>query len=142
MNAQGAAPTFSEHRKISAGLRGLDHTERIFLSGDSKVGSVVTRDLQEDAAVGSAFVGLSCRVQEARAKAEACGDFLLITHRRADPLQRRFVFGVHGDVAKYGEVVPGTNSREMGLQNIRKRFAAGEQRGVFVVSEKFGVLCG
>src|SRR5215813_9251555 len=74
MNSQCATAAFGEHGEIPARLRGFDDTKRVFLARNGKVGCVVTGDLQEDAAVRPSFVGLSGRMQEARAKAEAGGN--------------------------------------------------------------------
>ena len=56
---------------------------------------VVAGDLQKDAAVRSAFVGLPGGVQKARAEAEHGGDFLGVADGEAHFLQRVFVGGVH-----------------------------------------------
>jgi hypothetical protein len=62
VHAQSAPAAFRKHREVSARLRSLHHTEGVFLFGNGEIGSVVTRDLQEDAAVGPALVRLTCRV--------------------------------------------------------------------------------
>src|SRR5215470_13113249 len=100
MHAQSTAATLGEHGKVSAGLRGLDHPEGIFLSGNLQVGSVIAGDLQEYAAVRTALIGLSRGVQKTRAEAEAGRDLLAVADCRANALQRRFVFGVHRNVAE------------------------------------------
>src|SRR5215510_921784 len=105
MHPQGPAAPLGEYGKISAGLRGLDHSEGIFLPGNRQVGSVVAGDLEEYAAVRTALVGLSRGVQETRAETEAGCDLFAVADCRANGLQGRFVFGVHRYVAKDGEVV-------------------------------------
>ena len=74
MDAQRAAVALDEHLEIAARLRRLDDAERVALAGHRQVRGVVAGDLQEDAGVGAALVGLAGRVQEARAEAEAGRD--------------------------------------------------------------------
>src|SRR5260221_7045815 len=73
MHAKGASPALRKYCEIAAGLRGLDDTERIFLVGDRKIDGVVTGDLQEDAGVGSAFIGLAGGVKKTRAETKNGG---------------------------------------------------------------------
>src|SRR5260370_16422028 len=74
MPKQGAAPAIGEDLEISAGLCGLHYAEGVFLAGNRYVVGVVAGDLEEYTGVGSAFVGLTGRVQKTRAEAEAARD--------------------------------------------------------------------
>jgi hypothetical protein len=68
VDAQSSAATFSEHGKISACLRCFDYTERVLLAGNGEIVRVVTSDLQEDAGIGAAFIGLAGGMEKARAE--------------------------------------------------------------------------
>ena len=57
--------------EVAARLRRLHDAESVLASRHGNVLRVVARDLEEDSAVGPAFVGLPGGVQEARAEAEA-----------------------------------------------------------------------
>src|SRR5260370_14706448 len=105
MPKQGAAPAIGEDLEISAGLCGLHYAEGGFLAGNRYVVGVVEGDLEEYTGVGSAFVGLTGRVQKTRAEAEARRDVLGVADCMADFLQLRFMGFVHLNVAKHGEVV-------------------------------------
>src|SRR5437016_8180910 len=74
MDTQRATAAFCEDGKVAAGLGRLDHAKGVLLPGNRQVLGVVAGDLQEHAAIGSAFVGLSRRVKKPRAKAENRGD--------------------------------------------------------------------
>src|SRR5208282_2955035 len=113
VHAQGAPAAFREHREIAAGLCCLDHTKRVLLSGHGQVHSIVAGNLEEHAAILAALVGLSRRVQETRAKAEAGGHFLGVTHLVANALQRALIPRVHGDVAQHGKIVARPDARQM-----------------------------
>src|SRR5205814_2201915 len=82
MDAERAAASLGEDRKIPARLRGLDDAERVFLPGHGHILRVITGNLQEDAAVGATLVPLAGGVQEPRAEAEARRDALAV----ADPV--------------------------------------------------------
>src|SRR5262245_49873434 len=71
VHTQRAAATRDEHLKIAAGLRRLHDIKRVRLARHGQVRRGITGDLQEDAAVGSALVGLSRRVKKARTKTGA-----------------------------------------------------------------------
>src|SRR6266849_6426969 len=81
VHAQGAAAAFGENREVAAGLRGFHDPEGVLLPGHGKILGVVAGDLQKNAAIGTAFVGLPGGVQEARAKAENRGNLFLVAHR-------------------------------------------------------------
>src|SRR5260370_42044371 len=102
MPKQGAAPAIGEDLEISAGLCGLHYAEGVFLAGNRYVVGVVAGDLEEYTGVGSAFVGLTGRVQKTRAEAEAGRGGLGPPARMANFLQLRFMGFVHLHVSKHG----------------------------------------
>src|SRR6516225_963832 len=138
MNAQSAAAPLREYREISARLSGFDHTESVFLPGDGEIHGVVTGDLQEDAAVGAALVGLPRGMKETGAEAQAGGYFLGVADGVADVLQGLFVVGVHWELAQNREVVARTKAREVSHEDIGQGFAAGHRRGIFRIRKKLG----
>src|SRR5580692_4848417 len=113
MDAQGAAATFGKYGKIAAGLRSLHDTESVFLSGNRKILRIVASNLQENAAVGAAFVGLSGGVEETRAEAENRGDSFLVAHGLANGLQCFFIRGIHGDVTEDSKIIACTKAQKM-----------------------------
>src|SRR6267154_717688 len=120
MDAQSAAASLGEDVEITARLRGFYDAEGIFLAGHGKVGGVIVSDLEKDAGVRAAFVGLSCGMQESRTEAEAGGDFLFVTNDVTEFLKNFFVFGVHGDIGEDGEVITDAGMREMLFQYVDK----------------------
>src|SRR5215470_14483300 len=64
VHAQGAPAALRQHVEIAARLRLLDNAEGVGLAGDRQVLAVVAGDLQEDAAVRAALIGLPRRVLE------------------------------------------------------------------------------
>ncbi len=105
MHTQGAAAAIGEDLEISAGLCRLHYAEGVFLAGNRYVVGVVAGDLEEYTAVGSAFVGLTGRVQKTRAEAEACRDVLGVADCMTNFLQLRFMGFVHLNVAQHGKVI-------------------------------------
>src|SRR5712664_1107174 len=105
VDAQCAAAAFGENREVAPGLRGFHDPESVFLPGYRRILGIVASDLQKNAAIGAAFVGLSSGVQEARAKAEDGGHLLLVAHGVPNTLQRLFIRGIHRYVAQDCEIV-------------------------------------
>src|SRR5262249_3319801 len=64
MHTHRPSPALCKDRETPACLRSFNDTERIFLFGNWKVIGVVARNLKEHAAVGTALVSLSCRMQK------------------------------------------------------------------------------
>src|SRR4029077_14158456 len=118
MHGERAAAAFGKDVEIAASLRGLYGAERVFLVGHGQIRGVIARDLQKDAAVRAAFVGLAGRMQESRAEAEASGEFLSITNGVTEFLKNFFVFGINGDVPENGEVIASAGAREMLFQYV------------------------
>src|SRR6185369_11935276 len=134
MHAEGASAAFSEYCEIAAGLCSFDDTEGVLLVGNGKIDGVVAGDLQEDAGIGSAFVGLAGGVQKARTKSKIRRDLLLVPYAVANGLQDSLVLGIHGDVAEQSEIVSLAGSREVSFQDLGKRFFLLEGVCVFCVS--------
>jgi len=103
VHAKRPSPALRKYRKIAARLRRFDHPKRIFLFRDWDIVGIVASDLQEDTAVGSAFIGLACRVQKPRPKSQHCRQLLGVSDRMADALESGFILGVHRDVAEHSE---------------------------------------
>src|SRR5229473_6804903 len=134
MHAKGASPALSKYSEIAAGLCSFDDTEGVLLVGNGKIDGVVAGDLQEDAGIGSAFVGLASGMQKARTKSKNRRDLLLVPHAVANGLQNSIVLGIHGDVAEQSEIVSLANAREVSFQDLGKRLSLLEGVGVFCVS--------
>src|SRR5258708_7634799 len=116
MNTECSSSAFGQDLEIAARLSGFNDSEGVLLAGDRKIGSIITGDLEEYAAVGSALVGLAGRVQEARAKAKTGGDLLCIAHGVTHALQLLLVLVVHLDIAEQSEVVACAQAAEVRLQ--------------------------
>src|SRR5262245_31372254 len=123
VDAEGAAAALGEHGEVASGLGGLDDAEREVPSGDGEVGRVVGGDLQEDAAVRAALVGLAGRVQEARAEADAGRGPRSVAERRPDRGQLGLVLGRHLDVREQRRVVAGPDAAEVRAEDLRQRRA-------------------
>ena len=81
METQHPAPALGQHFEIAPGFRRLDDAEGVFLAGNREIVGVVAGDLQEDAAVGPALVGLPGGMQKARAEPKAGRDALAVAHK-------------------------------------------------------------
>src|SRR3954468_14059738 len=81
MYPQRAAAAFGQHVEIAARLRRLDHAKTRLLAGHREILGIVGGDLQEDAAVRPAFVGLPGGMQEARPEFRAGRDMALVANR-------------------------------------------------------------
>src|SRR5690349_19926164 len=136
MNAKCAAATFGEDVEVTTGLRGFYNAEGVLLSRHVEIGSIVTSDLEEDAAVGTAFVGLTGGMQKARAEAETSGEFRFVADDVAKFLERLFVFCVHWDVAENGEVVARTGAGEMFFKSVYEFSATTEGSRILFIGEE------
>src|SRR5215470_1629923 len=137
MDTQCAAATFGEDAEVAASLRCLRDPECVFLPGNGEIGSIIAGNLQKDAAIRAALVGLSRGVQEAWAEAKAGGDFLFVANGVTEFLQDFFVFRIHRDVAQNGEIIARSDTREMLFEYVDKFCAATESRCVLFVGEEF-----
>src|ERR1700692_629942 len=86
VHTQSAALAVGKNLKISPRLCRLHHPESVLLSGNLQVLRIVAGNVQENAAVGSAFVGLSRRMQKAWTKTETRCHALAIAHEHAQGL--------------------------------------------------------
>src|SRR5438093_533996 len=120
MDPEGPTAPLREDLEIPPGLGGLDHAEGVSMAGHRKVLGVVAGHLHEDAAGRAPFVGLSRRMQEARAEAETCRDTLAVANRMPRLLEKLLVAGVHREVGQQREIVtrpePAEVSPEIGHQ--------------------------
>src|SRR5690349_2678220 len=66
MHAQGTTLALEQHAEVATRLRGLHDAERVPLAGDLHVVLVLGSDLQKNARVGAALVGLSGGMEETR----------------------------------------------------------------------------
>src|SRR6185295_18703424 len=83
MHAQRATAPIEEHLEVAPGLRRLDDAKGVARARHGEVADIVAGDLQEDAAVGAALVGLPGRVQKARTETQARGDLPMVAHAMA-----------------------------------------------------------
>jgi len=102
-------------------LRRLDHAESVPLPWHGQIFGIVTSNLKKNAAIGAALIGLPSGMQEARAKAEACGDAPFVAHGVTDRLERGFVRVIHLDETEQSEVIAGFEAAQMRPQIRRKR---------------------
>src|SRR5215471_3392210 len=105
MDAERAAIAIREDLKVPARLCGLDGAEGVAPPGYRDVDRVIAGDLQEDAGVGTALVGLSGRVQEARSEFQAGRIARRVSNGLPDRLQHLLVRRVHLHVREQREVV-------------------------------------
>src|SRR4051794_9820401 len=88
MHAQGAAAALRQDVEIAARLRRLDHAKTGLLAGYREILGIIGGDLQKHAAVGTALVGLSGGMQEARPELGAGRDRAVVANRKPHVLQR------------------------------------------------------
>ena len=136
MNAQDTPAAFREHVEITARLRRLDDPEGIFLVWNREIEGVVAGDLQKNATVRAAFIGLPGRVQEARSEAHAGGDPLAVADEDAQMLQRIAMARVAFHIGEDRTVIAVANAREMGRETLHKRAGPPESLTVLFVAQK------
>src|SRR5215472_423098 len=98
MHSQRSSIPLAQHLEIAPCLCSFYYSKRELLAGHLQIGCVVAGDLQEHSRIGTAFVCLSGRMQEARTKAEAGGRLLAIANRLARSLQSLLVGLIHLNV--------------------------------------------
>ncbi len=113
MQAQRPAAALSQDLKIATRLSRLYQTEGEFLARHLKIMRIIAGDLQKDAAVGAAFVGLPGGMQEAWAKAETRRHPLAIAHNSTQVLQGFSMLGIALHICKQSAVVAGAKLSEM-----------------------------
>src|SRR5579859_3927260 len=87
MNAQRAPVALEQNVKVAAGLRVLHHAETGAMSGNGEVLAIIAGDLQKDAAIRAAFIGLAGRMQKSRSEFEAGCDVAPVAQRQPQLLQ-------------------------------------------------------
>src|SRR5260370_5241445 len=140
MHAQRAAAALGKNSEIAAGLCRLHDTEGVPLPWYRQILGVITSDLEKNAAIRAAFVGLSGGVQKSRAETENGSHFFLVAHRVTNRLQRLFIRGIHGDVAEDTKIIACLEPRKMGLQNISKSRPV-HCSYILLVGEKLDAAC-
>lgn len=105
MHSQCPSTALLQDLEVAARLRGLDRAETVPGPGDRQVEGISAGDLQEDAGVRSAFVGLAGRVQEARTKAYAGCHTLRVADCVTQQLQRAVMGVVRLDIGQDGEII-------------------------------------
>src|SRR5580704_6169572 len=115
MHPQRATTPFGQYLEIPARLRRLHHPECVLLLRHRQLDGVVACDLQEDARIWSAFVGLTRGMQKSRSKAQAGRYMLFVAHTMSQRLQHFLVLVVHLDISEHSKVIACTNTVEMRL---------------------------
>src|SRR6185437_8084028 len=145
MHPQGAPAAFGEDVEIAARLRRLDDAEAVPSARHVEVARIVAGDLQKDARIGAALIGLAGRMEEARAETEAGGDPLRAADRDAYCLQRLGVRGVALDIGEQRAVIAGYQPVKMRLEIALERgprTELGELPGVPLVGEELDAVAG
>src|SRR6266550_4755260 len=100
MSAKRAPAALDEDLEVPARLCCLHHTEAVTPARDLQVERVVAGDLEEHAAVRTALVGLSGRVQEAGTEADTGCDAPAVAHQPAHLRERALALSVHLQVGE------------------------------------------
>ena len=129
VRAQRAPAALGKDLEIAARLRRLDDAERVGLAGHRQVLGIVAGDLQEDAAVRPALVGLSRRMLEARPEADAGRRLGPVADHPAEALHHLDMGGVALDIGEQRGVIAGADPPEMRLQRRREARRLRLQRG-------------
>src|SRR5579859_1500407 len=142
MDAQRAAVTFRENGKIAARLSGFYHAKSVSLTRNKEVHSIVASNLQENAGVGTALIGLSRGMKEARSKAQDGRDFFVVSHGKADGLEGFFIRFVHGEVAQHRKIITGVDAREVFLQDGGERCTTLKNGDIRPTGVQFAAIAG
>src|SRR5579859_63239 len=140
MDTQRAAVTFRENGKIAARLGGFYHAKSVSLTRNEEVDGVVASNLQENAGVGTALVGLSRGMKKARPKAQDGRDFSVVSHGKADGLEGFFIRFVHGEVAQHRKIITGVDAREVFLQDGGERCTTLKSGGIRPIGVEFAAI--
>src|SRR5579859_1606817 len=116
MDPQCTAIPFCENLKIAPCLGRLYDPKCVFLFGHRNVDRVIASDLEKDAAVGSALVGLAGGMLKTRPKFRAGGDALFVANRMTDRLERRLMHIVHFNVGENRKVISGADAVQVSAQ--------------------------
>ena len=120
MDPQDASSALGQYLEIAARLGGLHDAEGVFLPWNMQIAGVIAGDLQEHPGVGTAFVGLPGRMEEARPEAHTGRDQLSIAYHQANILQCIGMELVAFDVGKEPTVVTGPQQTEVCLETSGK----------------------
>src|SRR2546426_9939010 len=113
MNSDRAAPFALERRKVTERLRLTQHAKSIWLAGNRQISFRIACYLDEDTAVGTAFVKLSGRMQEAWAIARCGRHMKPAAQSRANGLQQSIMRLSFLNVGEQRDVVAGFGSRKV-----------------------------
>ena len=116
VNPQQATATLGQNRQVTPRLGRGDNAEAGLPAGNGTVMRRVGGDLQEDAAVRAALVGLAGGMQEARAKADDRRALRMVAQPRAQGVDRLDVGRVAVDPGQQADVVAGAGPGEMRAQ--------------------------
>src|SRR6266702_7182184 len=116
MHAERAPTAFGEHLEVGARLRGLHDPEACAVSRDRQVLGVVRGDLEKDAVVGPAFVGLAGRMQETGTEAETGCDPPPVAQSEPQLLQCVDMSLVARKIGQDRRIIPAPDAPEMRLE--------------------------
>src|SRR5260370_22186017 len=140
MDAQGATAALGENGKVAAGLRCFHHAKCVLLSRDRQILGIVAGDLQEDAAVGAAFIRLSGGVQEARTETENGGHFFLVADSVANRLQGLLIGGIYFVLGKDAKINARLRTRKISPHDLSQRPTVNLLYIFFVLPQSVGAL--
>src|SRR5216683_1191686 len=139
MDAQGAPTALGEDIEVAARLRRLDGAEAVSAAWDAKVAAIIVGDLQKNAGIRSAFVGLAGRVEKAWPKADTSRDAPGVADHAPHRLQGAGMRRIALDIGEQRAVVALPELTEMRPQITRQRgarAAIGECPGIPLVGEE------
>src|SRR4029077_4066176 len=116
MRSQGAPTPLGEDVVIATRLRRFYDAKGVGLSWHRQVVGVVASDLQKDAAVRSALIGLASRMLAARRKADTGRRLGAVADSAPYTLDRLPMGATALDIGEQRCVIPQTAPPEMGLQ--------------------------
>ena len=115
VHTQRAPAALGENVEIAARLCLLDDPESIGAAGYRQILGIRAGDLQKDAAVRSALVGLTRRMLKTRPEADACRRLGPVADHAAEPLHRIDMGGAAIDIGEQCCVIARADPPEMGL---------------------------
>src|SRR5262249_5202760 len=127
---QSAAAALGEDVVIAACLRCLDDAKGVGLSWHGQVVGVVAGDLQKDAAVRPAFIGLPCRMLKAGPKADTGRRLGAVADSAPYTLDHLDMGGTALDIGEQGRIVAPADPTEMGLESRGQARCLRLQRGL------------
>src|SRR5258708_2546581 len=121
MHTQSAALALRQHLKIAARLRRFDHAKGVLLPRDRQIYRIIAGNLQKNAGVWAALIGLPGGVEKAWSKAQAGSHTLTLAHTMANGLQLVFVFIAHLDVGQQCEIISRAELAQMRAKQALQR---------------------